>query len=102
PAERIGVLVGALAAVAARVTRTLAHAHAILLHRLRQTLRALAHGFERAPLAVDRPVGVAFGEFAFGLAHGFAGIAELAHAAVALVALAFFAFFALLAFALLI
>src|SRR5674536_264688 len=64
-------------AATAGLAGALSHAHAVLLHRLRQPLRALAHGLERAALAVDRAVGVALAEFAFRLAHGFAGIAEL-------------------------
>ena len=47
-------------------------------------MRALAHGIERAALAVDRVVGIALAEFAFRLAHGFAGAAELIHPAFAL------------------
>ena len=70
-------------------------AHALLLHRLRQPLGALAHGLQRAALAVDRAVGIALAELTFGLAHGFAGIAELAH----LVALALLTLLALLALA---
>ena len=73
-AERIGVLVGALAAIAAGLAGTLAY-HAVLLHLLRQSLRALAHGLQRAALAVDRAVGVALAELTFGLAHGIAGAA---------------------------
>ena len=55
-------------------TRPLAH---LLLHRLRQTLRALAQRVERAALRVDGAVGIALAEFAFGFAHGVAGAAEL-------------------------
>ena len=39
------------------------------------------------PCAVDRAVGIALAELAFGLAHGLAGLAELIHVAVALLAL---------------
>jgi hypothetical protein len=46
-------------------TGTLSH---LLLHRLRQTLRALAQGIERAPLRVDGAVGVALAETALRLA----------------------------------
>ena len=49
----------------------------LLLHRLRQSLRALAQRVERAALRVDGAVGVAFAEIAFGVAHRFAGAAEL-------------------------
>jgi hypothetical protein len=60
----------------------------LLLHGLRHALRALAHRFERAALRVDRTVGIAFAELAFGLAHGFAGTAELIHFAALLAVLA--------------
>ena len=60
----------------------------LLLHRLRQTLRALAQGIERAPLRVDGAVGVALAETALRLAHGFSGAAEVVHIALALTLLA--------------
>src|SRR4029077_18618384 len=49
----------------------------LLLHGLRQRLRALAQGFERAALRIHRAVGVALREIVFGLAHRLAGAAEL-------------------------
>jgi hypothetical protein len=75
-AKRIGVLLRARLAepAAAAGTGTLSH---LLLHRLRQTLRALAQGIERAPLRVDGAVGVALAETALRLAHGFSGAAEV-------------------------
>ena len=60
---------------------TLTH---LLLHRLRQALRTLAQCLERAPLRIDRAVGVAFAEAALGLAHGVAGTAEVVDVALAL------------------
>ena len=86
-AKRIGVLVRARLAepAAAAGTGTLSH---LLLHRLRQTLRALAQGIERAPLRVDGAVGVALAETALRLAHGFSGAAEVVHIALALTLLA--------------
>src|SRR5579884_1767329 len=84
PAQRIGILVGALAAEAAEPTGALPH---LLLHGLRQRLRALAQLFERAALGVDRTFGVVVAEIAFGLAHGVAGAAELVHLALTLLAL---------------
>jgi alpha/beta hydrolase fold len=60
----------------------------LLLHRLRQTLRALAQGIERAPLRVDGAVSVALAETALRLAHGFSGAAEVVHIALALTPLA--------------
>jgi len=82
-AKRIGVLLRARLAepAAAAGTGTLSH---LLLHRLRQTLRALAQGIERAPLRVDGAVGVALAETALRLAHGFSGAAEVVHIALAL------------------
>ena len=93
-AERIGVLLRARLAEPAGASRagTLPH---LLLHRLRQTLRTLAQSLERAPLQIDRAVGVAFAEAALGLAHGFAGAAEVVDVALAL-ALALLARLALL------
>src|SRR4029077_15813719 len=84
-AERIGVLLRALLAAAGPAIG--AGAHALLLHLLRQTLRALAHRLQRATLAVDRAFGIAVAQLAFGLAHGPAGVAEFAR----LLALAVFA-----------
>ena len=86
-AKRIGVLLRAWLAepAAAAGTGTLSH---LLLHRLRQTLRALAQGIERAPLRVDGAVGVALAETALRLAHGFSGAAEVVHIALALTLLA--------------
>ena len=86
-AKRIGVLLRARLAepAAAAGTGTLSH---LLLHRLRQTLRALAQGIERAPLRVDGAVGVALAETALRLAHGFSGAAEVVHIALALTLLA--------------
>src|SRR5271169_2612688 len=71
-AERVGLLLRARLAepAAAAGTETLSH---LLLHRLHQTLRALAQGVERAPLRADGAVGVALAETALRLAHGFAG-----------------------------
>jgi hypothetical protein len=51
-----------------------------LLHGLRHALRAAAQGLERAPLRIDRTVGIAVAELALGVAHGLAGAAELIHA----------------------
>ena len=82
-AERVGLLLRARLAepAAAAGTETLSH---LLLHRLRQTLRALAQGVERAPLGFDGAVGVALAETALRLAHGFAGAAEVVDVALAL------------------
>ena len=48
-----------------------------LLHRFGELLRALAQRIERAALRVDRAVGVALAEIAFGFTHRLAGVAEL-------------------------
>ena len=42
-------------------------------------MRTLAHGFERATLAVDGSIGIAVTELAFGLSHRLTGVAELTH-----------------------
>src|SRR6516225_4807439 len=76
PAERIGVLLRARLAEAARPARPGTASH-LLLHRLRQALRALAQGIERAALRFHRAVGIAFAEIADGIAHRLAGAAEL-------------------------
>src|SRR5580704_8489802 len=77
PAERIGVLLGARRAEPSVAAGTaLSH---LLLHRLRQTLRALAQRVERFALRVDGIVGIALAEIARGVAHRFAGAAELVH-----------------------
>ena len=65
-----------------------AGAEAVVLHRLRQALRALAHGVERLALVLDRAVGVALAEFALRLVHGLAGVAELIHLVALVVLLA--------------
>jgi len=52
-------------------------ADALLLHRLREILSALAQRIERASLRFHRTVGVALAERAFRLLHGFTGAAEL-------------------------
>ena len=83
-------------AAAAAGTETLSH---LLLHRLRQTLRALAQGVERAPLGVDGAVGVALAETALRLAHGFACAPEVVHVSLALTLLLALARFALLVWA---
>ncbi len=56
----------------------------MLLHRLREALRALAQRVERAALRIDGAVGVALAEIALGLAHGVAGSAELIQPVLAL------------------
>src|SRR6516165_4824524 len=76
PAERIGVLLRARLAEAARPAGAGTASH-LLLHRLRQTLRALAQGIERAALRFHGAVGIALAEIAGGVAHGVAGAAEL-------------------------
>src|SRR4029453_13351539 len=58
--------------------------HTLLLHRLGEVLRTPAQRLERAALRIDRAVGVAFAELAFGIAHGLAGAAELIHLALTL------------------
>src|ERR1700733_8308011 len=71
-------------------TRAVTLSH-LLLHRLRQPLRTLAQGVERAALRIDRTVGIAIAQLRLGVAHGVVGLSELIHA------VAGFAFFALLA-----
>ena len=60
---------------AARLARALTLALP-LLHLLREVLRAAAQRFERAALRVDRAVGIALAELAFGVAHRAVGLAE--------------------------
>src|SRR5438270_7909397 len=67
-AERIGVLLRAGRAVAARLSGAPAGP---LLHLLGHALRALAQCLERAALGVDRAVGILLAESALGIAHGF-------------------------------
>jgi len=82
PAERVGVGVRPLASVriglAVRPLTDLALS-LLLLKLLRQPLRALAHGVERAALPADGVVGVAVAKLALGIAHGLAGVAALVH-----------------------
>ena len=94
--ERIGLLPGALLALTARLAGTRPKAH-LLLHHLREVLRALAQRFERAALAVDGTVCIAVAERAFGVAHGVAGAAERIEIALPLLALTLLALLALLA-----
>src|SRR5262249_47449127 len=77
PPERIGVLLSPGLPTARPSVGP--GTYALLLHRLRQPSGTLAHGIQRAPLAVDGTVGVTLAELAFGLPHGLARIAELAH-----------------------
>src|SRR5262245_108670 len=79
-AERIGVLLRPRLAGTAGLAGAGPH---LLLHHLRQPLRALAHGVERAALGIDGALGIAVAERAFGVAHGLAGAAELVHLALA-------------------
>src|SRR5262249_37441977 len=64
--------------------------HALLLHRLRQALRAAPQRLQRPALGVDGAVGITLAELAFRLTHGLAGAAELIHLALAEAALAQF------------
>jgi O-antigen/teichoic acid export membrane protein len=58
----------------------------LLLHGLRQRLRAFAQSLERAALGIHRVVGVALGKIVFGLAHRLAGAAELVQIVLVLLA----------------
>src|SRR5262249_58278347 len=62
-------------------------ARGALLHLLGHALRALAQGFERAALRIDRAIGVLLAERAFGIAHGLLGPTERVVDALALLAL---------------
>src|SRR5260370_2538690 len=95
PAERIGVLLRARRAVATGLSGT---APGPLLHLLGHTLGALAQGFERAALGVDRAVGILLAERALGVAHGLFRAAErIVHALALLPLLALLTLLALLA-----
>src|SRR5207244_4173038 len=86
--ERVGLLLGArLAEAAPRPTGSGSHLPLLLLHRLGEVLGAAPQRLERTALRIDRAVGVALAEPAFGLAHGFAGLAELIHLTLAVLAL---------------
>src|SRR4029079_5940054 len=95
-AERIGFLLRARRPHAAGASRSGPLPH-LLLHRLRQTLRALAQRIERAPLRIDCAVGIALAEAAFGIGHGFAGAVEVVRVSLALALLLALAGLALLA-----
>src|SRR5260370_42422189 len=87
----MGMLIGAGSTEPAGATGwpgTLPH---LLLHGLRQRLRALAQGVERAALRIHRAVGIALAQTAFGLAHGLAGAAELIQFVLTLLALSLLA-----------
>ena len=98
PAKRVGVLIGARLAKPADPAGPLALPH-LLLHRLRQRLRALAQGVERAALRVNGVVGVALAEIACGVAHRLAGAAKLIHFVLALALLTLLALLAFLVLA---
>src|ERR1700722_10546543 len=92
-AERIGVALRARLAEPAVGAGALPLPH-LLLHGLRQTLRAFAQRIKRAALRLDRAVGIAVAQLGLGVAHRFTGLTELVHA---VAALALFALLTLLA-----
>ena len=75
PPERIGLLPGTRLPLTARLAGTGAKPH-LLLHHLREILRATAQRFERAALPVNSTICIALAERAFGVTHGVAGAAE--------------------------
>src|SRR5262249_40583905 len=88
PAERVGILLGAIsraeaAGLAGAGPLVLPH---LLLKLLGKPLRAPAHGIDRAALAIDGAVRIALAERAFRIAHGAVGIRQVV-AALALLAL---------------
>jgi len=56
---------------------TLTGHHTLLLHLLREVLRATAQRLQGPPLRIDSAVRIALPELPFSLAHGLAGFAEL-------------------------
>src|SRR5581483_4532011 len=80
-AERVRVVLRARAAASRLAART--GAVAVILHRLRKILRALAHSLQGLALAVHRIIGVALAELIFRVAHLLVRIAELVHFVVA-------------------
>src|SRR5262249_49145717 len=78
--ERVGVRLRARRPRSAGLARTLADA--LLLHRLREILRAFPQRVERLPLRIDRAVGTAATERTLGILHGVAGTAKLIGAVV--------------------
>src|SRR5450631_738810 len=97
PAERI-VAVGAALLPARAIARAVALTIAVtLLHRLRQTLGALAQRFQRPALRIHGAIGVAFPEPAAGIVHRRIGFAETVLAVALVALLAFLALLTLLA-----
>src|SRR5262249_51936556 len=85
--QRVGLVLGACRPKPAGLAIGAGADHALLLHRLRQILRAAAEGLERTALGIDSGIRIALSEFALGVAHGFAGTPELIHLALALLTL---------------
>src|SRR5207247_3575899 len=75
PSERIGAIGTALLPADA-IAGTVALSLIALLHRLRETLGALAQRIQRAALRIHRAIGVALAELAAGIAHRGIGFAE--------------------------
>src|SRR5262249_5605470 len=77
---RVGILIGARGPGAPGLPRSHARPG---LHLLGQILGSAAHGVERAPLGIDRGVGVAVAERTLGIAHRLLGAPERALASFA-------------------
>src|SRR5260370_12134409 len=75
PSKRIGAIGTALLPADA-IAGTIALSLIALLHRLRETLRALAQRIQRAALRIHGAIGVALAELAAGIAHRGIGFAE--------------------------
>src|SRR5260370_970847 len=75
PSERIGAIGAALLPTDA-IAGAIALSLIALLHRLRETLGALAQRIQRAALRIHGAIGVTFAELAAGIAHRGIGFAE--------------------------